>query len=93
VDIHQPKYKYVYKVRAGGKYASSSSSSGPKLDFGQKEIRDGKLTKGAYFVELPDGRLQRVKYYVNGKSGYVAQVSYKGGNKKLRYTAEGPNRY
>jgi hypothetical protein len=90
-EISQPKYQYAYKVRAGGKYGSSSS--GPTADFGQKEVRDGKLTKGVYFVELPDGRLQRVKYYVNGKSGYVADVSYKGGYKKLGYTAEGPNRY
>jgi hypothetical protein len=91
VKIHQPKYKFMYKVRAGGKYGSSSSS-GP-ADFGHKETRNGKLTKGSYFVDLPDGRTQIVKYYVNGKSGYVADVSYKGGYKKLGYKVAGPNRY
>ncbi|XP_019753819.2 uncharacterized protein LOC109533067 [Dendroctonus ponderosae] len=44
-------------------------------DFGHEEERNGKLTKGHYYVRLPDGRKQRVDYYAD-KSGYHARVRY-----------------
>ncbi|KAL1502346.1 hypothetical protein ABEB36_007500 [Hypothenemus hampei] len=44
-------------------------------DFGHEEERDGKLTKGQYYVRLPDGRKQNVHYYADN-SGYHAKISY-----------------
>ena len=50
-------------------------------DMGQFEGRDGRHTKGFYYVLLPDGRRQIVDYYVDGDSGYVAHVRYVGSAK------------
>lgn len=47
-------------------------------NYGHSETRDGDVTKGSYFVQLPDGRIQTVNYYVNGNGGFVAEVSYEG---------------
>lgn len=44
-------------------------------NFGHKEYRDGKHTKGDYEVVLPDGRVQHVKYWSDA-SGYHASVTY-----------------
>lgn len=59
------QYRFGYRVRDehGGN------------DFGHAETREGKMTKGEYFVTLPDGRLQSVKYWAD-PSGYHAHVSY-----------------
>merc|ERR1712223_282860 len=40
-----------------------------KNDYGQKEARDGDITKGQYHVLLPDGRTQKVSYTVDSYNG------------------------
>ena len=63
-------------------------------NYGLTETRDGYITQGEYFVNLPDGRLQKVKhstdrtwaeswwcqvtYTVDGDAGYVADIVYTG---------------
>ena len=49
-------------------------------NYGHSESRDGSLTSGSYYVQLPDGRLQRVTYTVDGYGGYQAEVTYNGGS-------------
>ena len=44
-------------------------------DFGQKESRDGDVTRGMYYVLLPDGRRQRVEYEAD-QNGYRPKVTY-----------------
>lgn len=44
-------------------------------DFGQKESRDGDVTRGMYYVLLPDGRRQRVEYEAD-RDGYRPKISY-----------------
>merc|ERR1719219_3042920 len=56
--------------------------------FGAKEARDGYLTNGKYYVNLPDGRLQTVTYTVDGGAGYVPVVEYSG---EAQYPAENPS--
>ncbi|XP_063600981.1 pro-resilin-like [Penaeus indicus] len=67
-ESSEAKYSFDWAV-------SDDSSSN---EFGHQETRDGDLTQGSYYVQLPDGRLQTVKYYVDGDSGYVAEVNYEG---------------
>ncbi|XP_076061312.1 uncharacterized protein LOC143037085 [Oratosquilla oratoria] len=67
-DYGPAKYDFNYAVK--------DEESGN--DFGHQETRDGDLTEGSYYVQLPDGRLQKVTYYVDGDSGYVAEVTYEG---------------
>ena len=43
-------------------------------NFGQEEVRDGDVTTGSYFVQMPDGRMQIVNYSVDGDSGYVVDI-------------------
>ena len=57
-------------------------------NFGAKEARDGYLTNGKYYVNLPDGRLQTVTYTVDGGNGYVPVVEYSG---EAQYPAENPS--
>ncbi|XP_042885427.1 pro-resilin-like isoform X1 [Penaeus japonicus] len=64
----EAKYNFNWAV-------SDDSSSN---EFGHQEARDGDLTQGSYYVQLPDGRLQSVTYFVDGDSGYVAEVNYEG---------------
>lgn len=45
-------------------------------NYGHKETRNGKITKGHYHVLLPDGRVQNVDYTVD-PDGYHARVTYK----------------
>ncbi|KAK3924326.1 Adult-specific cuticular protein ACP-20 [Frankliniella fusca] len=59
------QYRFGYRVR--DEHAGN--------DYGHAETREGKMTKGEYFVTLPDGRLQSVKYWAD-PSGYHAHVSY-----------------
>ena len=40
-----------------------------KVNYGQKETRDGATTAGSYFVLLPDGRTQKVAYTVDAYGG------------------------
>lgn len=47
-------------------------------NFGHSENRDGYITQGTYYVNLPDGRLQTVNYHADDVSGYVADVKYSG---------------
>ena len=47
-------------------------------DFGQQEERNGDLTTGSYYVQLPDGRRQKVTYTVDAYGGYQAEVTYEG---------------
>ena len=65
-------YKFEWAVRDD--YSS--------VDMGQFEGREGRHTKGFYYVLLPDGRRQIVDYYVDGDSGYVADVRYVGSASK-----------
>ncbi|CAB0036658.1 unnamed protein product [Trichogramma brassicae] len=44
-------------------------------DFGHKEMRDGDLTRGVYFVLLPDGRRQMVEYEAD-QNGYRPKITY-----------------
>ncbi len=78
-SYHQPQYKepeygppkYAYEYGVHDDYQ--------KVDFGQKEERDGYSTYGSYRVALPDGRIQTVTYHVDDAySGYVADVKYEG---------------
>lgn len=57
-------------------------------NFGAKEARDGYLTNGKYYVNLPDGRLQTVTYTVDGGAGYVPVVEYSG---EAQYPPENPS--
>ena len=57
-------------------------------NFGAKEARDGYLTNGKYYVNLPDGRLQTVTYTVDGGNGYVPVVEYSG---EAQYPPENPS--
>lgn len=62
-----PKYVFEYTVKDpyyGGHY-------------GHVEQRDGYVTKGSYFVDLPDGRRQTVTYTAD-EYGYHPVVSYEG---------------
>lgn len=70
------RYKYGYDVKGGYKGG----------DFGHQESRNGDLTRGSYYTDLPDGRRIHVKYYVNGYSGFVADVRYEG---KAKYDSSG----
>ncbi|KAF2361984.1 Insect cuticle protein [Trinorchestia longiramus] len=45
--------------------------------FGHTEQRDGYVTKGSYFVDLPDGRRQTV-HYTADQYGYHPVVTYEG---------------
>ena len=54
-----PKYDYTWQV--ADDYA--------KVNYGQKETRDGATTAGSYFVLLPDGRTQKVAYTVDAYGG------------------------
>merc|ERR1711935_997614 len=63
-----PKYDYTWQV--ADDYA--------KVNYGQKETRDGATTAGSYFVLLPDGRTQKVAYTVDAYGGYKATVTYEG---------------
>merc|ERR1719436_292986 len=54
-------------------------------NFGAKEGRDGYLTNGKYYVNLPDGRLQTVTYTVDGGNGYVPVVEYSGVRRVLSW--------
>ena len=76
-SYHQPQYKepeygppkYAYEYGVHDDYQ--------KVDFGQKEERDGYSTYGSYHVALPDGRIQTVTYHVDDAyGGYVADVKY-----------------
>ncbi|XP_037802396.1 pro-resilin-like [Penaeus monodon] len=67
-ESSEAKYSFNWAV-------SDDSSSN---EFGHQETRDGDLTQGSYYVQLPDGRLQTVTYFVDGDSGYVAEVNYEG---------------
>ena len=53
-------------------YAVEDEESGN--NFGQQENREGDVTTGNYFVQLPDGRMQIVNYSVDGDSGYVVDI-------------------
>lgn len=64
-EEYASQYRFGYRVR--DEHAGN--------DFGHAETRDGKMTKGEYFVTLPDGRLQSVKYWAD-QGGYHAQISY-----------------
>merc|ERR1711971_1049084 len=66
-----PKYDYTWQV--ADDYA--------KVNYGQKETRDGATTAGSYFVLLPDGRTQKVAYTVDAYGGYKATVTYEGAAK------------
>ena len=46
-------------------------------NFGHQEQRDGYVTKGSYFVDLPDGRRQTVTYTAD-EYGYHPVVTYEG---------------
>ncbi|XP_060520321.1 uncharacterized protein LOC132698337 [Cylas formicarius] len=78
-DLHQyaAKYAFGYQI-LDGEHGN---------DFGHEEKRNGKSTKGQYFVVLPDGRKQRVDYYVD-EGGYHARVSYENiGKHDVRHRA------
>lgn len=47
------------------------------LEFGHAESKQGKITEGKYFVQLPDGRVKTVSYWADD-SGYHADVQYEG---------------
>merc|ERR1711971_98710 len=66
-----PKYDYTWQV--ADDYA--------KVNYGQKETRDGATTAGSYFVLLPDGRTQKVAYTVDAYGCYKATVTYEGAAK------------
>ncbi|XKL60669.1 hypothetical protein PGB90_007726 [Kerria lacca] len=64
-DDQGGRYEYEYFVR----------DDHWGTNFGHKEYRDGKQTKGDYEVVLPDGRVQHVQYWSDA-SGYHASVTY-----------------
>lgn len=73
-DEPAARYEYEYFVQ--------DSKHG--TNFGHKEIRDGKQTRGDYEVLLPDGRIQHVQYWSDA-TGYHASVTYHPSHKKFRH--------
>ena len=59
VQVNAPQFNYGYSIL--------DNLWGP--EHGAKQTRNGDLTEGSYFVDLPDGRRQRVTYSVNGHEG------------------------
>merc|ERR1719154_135731 len=75
--VYPPSYQWLQQVNApqfNYGYSILDNLWGP--EHGAKQTRNGDLTEGSYFVDLPDGRRQRVTYSVNGHEGYKAQVTY-----------------
>ena len=77
---HQPAYKRpVYDTQAKYHFEWEVVDDYSKLNFGQREDRDGHATTGEYRVLLPDCRTQIVKYNTaDGYSGNVVEVLYEG---------------
>ena len=77
---HQPAYKRpVYDTQAKYNFEWEVVDDYSKLNFGQREDRDGYATTGEYRVLLPDCRTQIVKYNTaDGYSGNVVEVLYEG---------------
>ena len=82
---------YAYRAPASASSEESYESSEAKYNFqwavsdessenhyGHQEAREGDVTQGSYYVQLPDGRLQKVTFHVDGDNGYVANVEYTG---------------
>ncbi|XP_042866902.1 cuticle protein 19-like [Penaeus japonicus] len=61
-------------VRYDFSYGVNDAYSG--TPHGHEETRDGELTKGIYYVQLPDGRLQQITYTVDGDSGFLAELKH-----------------
>ncbi|XP_066261787.1 uncharacterized protein, partial [Euwallacea similis] len=71
-QLHEDKvHEYAAKYSFGYRVLDEKQGN----DYGHHEARDGIVTKGQYFVNLPDGRKQNVEYY-SDKSGYHARVTY-----------------
>ena len=77
---HQLAYKQsVYDTPAKYNFEWKVVDDYVKLNFGQREDRDGYATTGEYRVLLPDCRTQIVKYNtVDSYSGNVVEVLYEG---------------
>ena len=77
---HQPAYKRpVYDTQAKYHFEWEVVDDYAKLNFGQREDRDGYATTGEYRVLLPDCRTQIVKYNTaDGYSGNLVEVLYEG---------------
>ena len=91
-SVYPPPYAKDYHYGKDYHYAPAVYNFGYAVkdpytyqDFGHEETRNGDLTKGSYYVDLPDGRRQIVSYYVDGYSGYVADVKYVGEAKSPEY--------
>ncbi|XP_066154025.1 uncharacterized protein [Euwallacea fornicatus] len=70
--LHEDKvHEYAAKYSFGYRVLDEKHGN----DYGHQEARDGIVTKGRYFVNLPDGRKQNVEYY-SDKNGYHARVTY-----------------
>ena len=76
----QPAYKRpIHDTQAKYHFEWKVVDDNAKLNFGQREDRDGYATTGEYRVRLPDCRTQIVKYTTaDGYSGNVVEVLYEG---------------
>lgn len=62
-DAHEPKYAYTYAIQS----ADGSDEQGAQ---GHMEQRDGELTKGNYYVQLPHGQANSDVQYIADDWGY-----------------------
>ncbi|XP_068201668.1 larval cuticle protein A3A-like [Palaemon carinicauda] len=61
------QYEFHYDV--GDQYSGNF--------YGHSEVRDGAVTQGSYYVQLPDSRLMKVDY-VADEFGYHPTITYEG---------------
>lgn len=62
-DAHAPNYAYTYAIQS----AYGSNDQGAQ---GHMEQREGELTKGNYFVQLPNGQAHSDVQYTADDWGY-----------------------